>query len=142
MLKKSIQEGVKKGIETTWMLGKVMVPVYFVIAFLQRTPVIDWIAKACQPLMAIFNLPGEAAIILVIGNVLTLYAAVGAIKAISFTISEITIIAVMLSFSHALFVETAITKKLGINVYKVIAVRLGLAVVSGIILGRMGLILW
>ena len=142
MLKKSIQEGVKKGIETTWMLGKVMVPVYFVIAFLQRPPVIDWIAKACQPLMAIFNLPGEAAIILVIGNVLTLYAAVGAIKAISFTISEITIIAVMLSFSHALFVETAITKKLGINVYKVIAVRLGLAVVSGIILGRMGLILW
>ncbi len=141
MLINSIKEGAKKGLETTWMLAKVMVPVYFALAFLQETPIIGWIDRLFQPLMTLFNLPGEAAIVLILGNVLTLYAAVGAIKAISLTISEITIIAVMLSFSHAIFVETAITKKMGVSAYKVIIIRVGLAIVSGLVLGRVGVLL-
>ena len=141
MLINSIKEGAKKGLETTWMLAKVMVPVYFALAFLQETPIIGWIDRLFQPLMTLFNLPGEAAIVLILGNVLTLYAAVGAIKVISLTISEITIIAVMLSFSHAIFVETAITKKMGVSAYKVIIIRVGLAIVSGLVLGRVGVLL-
>ncbi|SDK18777.1 nucleoside recognition domain-containing protein [Natronincola ferrireducens] len=134
----SIKDGTKKGLETTWMLAKVIIPVYFVVTFLQHTPAIDWIAHIFQPVMALFNLPGEAAIILVMGNFLNLYAAIGAIKAISITPMEVTIISVMLSFSHSLLVETAVTKKLGISVPVIIFIRVGLAVVSGIILGRIG----
>lgn len=136
----SIKEGIKKGIDTTWMLAKVIIPVYFVVTFLQHTPAIDWISEIFKPLMAVFNLPGEAAIVLVIGNFLTLYAAIGAIKAISLTPAEITTIAVMLSFSHAFFMETAVTKKLGVSATKIVAIRLGLAVIAGIIIGRIGAI--
>ena len=142
MLGKSIKEGFIKGLETTWMLAKVLIPVYFIVTFLQYTPVIDWIAVAFRPLMALFNLPGEAAIVLVIGNLLNLYAAIGAIKALSLSYMEITIIAIMLSFSHSLLVETTITKKLGISVPKVIAIRVGLAVVTGMIIGRVGAFIW
>lgn len=127
--------------ETTWMLAKVIIPVYFVVTFIQYTPVIDWIAEVFTPLMAIFNLPGEAAIILVLGNVLNLYAAVGAISAISLTSLEITVISIMLSFSHSLLVETAVTKKLGVSATKVVLIRVGLAIAGGIVIGRVGMLL-
>lgn len=141
MLMDSVKEGFKKGLETTWMLAKVLIPVYFIVTFLQYTPVIDWIAVVFKPLMALFNLPGEAAIVLVIGNLLNLYAAIGAIKAMALTPMEITIIAIMLSFSHSLLVETTITKKLGISITKIIAIRIGLALFTGIIMGRVGAML-
>ncbi|SCY90480.1 nucleoside recognition domain-containing protein [Alkaliphilus peptidifermentans] len=141
MLVNSIKIGFKKGIETTWMLAKVIIPVYFVITFLQYTPVINWIADIFRPVMAIFNLPGEAAIILVLGNILNLYAAVGAINAIQLTTLEITVIAMMLSFSHSLLIETAVSKKLGISVTKVVLIRIGLAIASGVVIGRIGAIL-
>ncbi|AOT69129.1 nucleoside recognition domain-containing protein [Geosporobacter ferrireducens] len=142
MLGNSIKSGLKKGFETTWMLGKIIVPIYFFVTFLKYTPVIDWIAEVFEPLMQIFHLPGEAAIVLVIGNVSTLYGAIGAMKAMSLTPLEATIIAIMLSFSHSLFMETAITKKLGMKLSNVLFIRMGLAVIAGLIVSRVGEILW
>ena len=140
MLLASIKTGFKKGLDTTWLLAKIIIPVYFTITILKYTPVIDWIAYLFNPLMALFNLPGEAAIILVLGNVLNLYAAVGAIKAVSLTPLEITTIALMLSFSHSLFVETAVTKRLGVSSLKVVLIRIGLAIVAGVVIGRLGVL--
>lgn len=134
----SIKIGFKKGIETTWMLGKVIIPVYIFVTFLKHTPVLDWIAYVFKPLMGLFHLPGEAAIVLVLGNALNLYAAVGAIKAITLTPIQITTLGIMLSFSHSLFVETAVVKKLDVNIGKVIALRVGLGLVAGILVGQVG----
>ena len=50
--------------------------------------------------MSIFGLSGDAAIPLVLGNFLNLYAAIGAILTLDLTVKEVFIIAVMLSFSH------------------------------------------
>ncbi|TCQ01484.1 nucleoside recognition domain-containing protein [Serpentinicella alkaliphila] len=138
ILIKSIKTGFIKGIETTWMLGKVVVPVYLIVTILKYTPVIDWITILFTPLMTLFNLPGEAAIILVLGNVLNIYAAIGAISAINLSTMEVTVISIMLSFSHSLLIETAVTKKLGIGVKKVVLIRVGLAVISGIVVGQLG----
>lgn len=138
MLLDSIKTGVKKGIETTWLLAKTIVPVYLFVTILQNTPVIGWITSLFEPLMGIFNLPGEAAIVLVVGNVLNLYAAIGAIKAIELTADQVTVLAIMLSFSHSLLVETAVTRKLGFKVSHALIIRMGLAIVSGILVGRMG----
>ena len=138
MLFQSIRSGFIKGIETTWMLAKIIIPVYFFVTLLKHTPVINWISIIFRPLMGLFNLPGEAVIVLVLGNVLDPYAAIGAIKAISLTTAQITTLAIMISFSHALFIETAIAKKLGINILMVTGVRVGLALVFGIIVGRLG----
>jgi len=137
----SIKKGLKKGIDTTFMLGKIMVPVYFVVTIINHTPLIDWISIIFQPLMEIFNLPGEAAIVLVIGNFLSLYAAIGAMGALALTPTQITTLAMMLSFSHSLLVETAITKKLGLKLHNVLLVRVGLAVFTGFIISRVGVAL-
>ncbi|MBU5676801.1 nucleoside recognition protein [Alkaliphilus sp. MSJ-5] len=138
MLISSIKTGIRKGIGTTWFLAKTIVPVYIFVTVLNNTPIIDWITTLFEPLMGVFNLPGEAAIVLVVGNILNLYAAIGAIKAIELTATQVTILAIMLSFSHSLLVETAVTRKLGFKVSHALIIRVGLAVISGIIVGRMG----
>lgn len=130
----TLLNGLKSGLQTTFFLSKIIITVYFIITFLKYTPFIDWISNLFAPLMNIFGLPGEAAIVLVLGNVLNLYAALGAVSTLTLTAKQYTILAVMLSFSHSLFMETAVAKKIGISVLGVILLRLTLATLSGIIL--------
>lgn len=129
----TLKNGVLKGIEITWQLARIVVPIYFVVTFLKHTPVIDYISSFFAPLMSFLGLPGETAIVLVLGSLVNLYAAVGAIVSLSLTIREITILAIMLSFCHSLPVETAISKKIGLPAIVVIAIRVMLAVISGFV---------
>ena len=64
--------------------------------------------------MALLGLSGEAAIPLVLGNFLNLYASIGAILTFELSVKEIFIFAVMLSFSHNLLFESAVLKKVGV----------------------------
>lgn len=141
MLLDSVKTGIKKGVETILLLSKTIIPVYILVTILNNTPVIGWITTLFEPLMGIFNLPGEAAIVLVIGNVLDTYSAVGAIKAIKLTAKEITVLATMISISHSLLVETAVIKKLGFKISHSLIIRIGLAIIFGIIVGRVGVLI-
>lgn len=134
MIKDSIHNGLKKGLRTTWTLTKIVVPVYFFVTFLKYTPILNWISSFFAPVMKIVGLPGEASIVLVLGNTINLYAGVGALAGLHLSVKEITILAVMLSFSHSLFMETAVAKKTGMNVKLVLAIRFSLAILSGIVL--------
>ncbi|MDH8677172.1 nucleoside recognition protein [Fusibacter bizertensis] len=130
----TFKRGFVNGFKTLWLLSKVLVPVYLLITLIRLTPIIDWISLVFKPLMFIFGLPGEAAIVLVLGNTLNLYAALGAIASLTLTVKQITILAVMLAFSHSLIVETAIFNKLNVPVTKVVTFRISLGVLSGVIL--------
>lgn len=135
--KKTFKNGIISGLKTTWVLAKIMIPVYFFVTLLSYTPVLEWISKLLAPVMNIVGLPGEAALALVLGNAINLYAALGVITGLTLTAKEITIIAVMLSFSHSLFPETAVAKKTGISATGVIMIRFTLAILSGIVLNIM-----
>ncbi|MCT4564442.1 MAG: nucleoside recognition protein [Maledivibacter sp.] len=130
----TIKRGTKNGFNTVIDLGKFIIPVYFIVTILKYTQVLNYIATWFEPIMKAFGLPGEAAVVLVLGNVLNIYAAIGAISSITLTAKQITIIAVMLSFSHTLPVETAVSKKVGVSVAVVLVIRIGLAIISGLIL--------
>lgn len=132
--KHTFKNGLISGIKTTWILTKIIVPVYFIITVLKYTHVLELIAKIFEPIMRFVGLPGEAAIVLVLGNTVNLFAAVGAVAGLTLTAKQITIIAVMLSFSHSLFMETAVAKKTGISIKIVLGIRFALAIASGIIL--------
>ena len=138
MLLDAVKTGIKKGMGTLLLLSRTIIPVYILVTILKNTPVIGWITALFEPLMGVFNLPGEAAIVLVIGNVLDTYSAVGAIKAIQLTAMEITTLSVMISISHSLLVETAVTKKMGFKVSHALITRIGLAIIFGIIVGKVG----
>ncbi len=79
-------------------------------------------------------LSGEAAIPLVLGNALNLYAGIAGILSLEMTVKEVFIIAVMLSFSHNIFIETGVALKVGVKLWIVLVVRFGLATMSGIVI--------
>lgn len=116
-----------KGVSTTWTLAKIIFPITLLISILKYTPVIGFLTKILAPLMGIFGLSGDAAIVLVLGNFLNLYASIGAILMLELTVKQVFILAVMLSLSHNLIVETAITTRIGVKPWIMALLRLSLA---------------
>ncbi|EWG11588.1 nucleoside recognition domain-containing protein [Cytobacillus firmus] len=134
MLVESSKRGLMAGLKTTWTLGKVIFPVTLIVALLQHTPVLPWVIKLITPLMNLIGLSGDAAIPLVLGNFLNLYAGIGAILTLDLTVKEVFIIAVMLSFSHNMLIETGVALKVGVKLWVVLTVRFGLALISAIVI--------
>ncbi|WP_346207319.1 nucleoside recognition domain-containing protein [Caldifermentibacillus hisashii] len=134
MLLNSVKQGIMNGLHTTWTLGKVIFPVTLIVSLLQYTPVLPWLFDKLAPFMSVFGLSGEAAIPLVLGNLLNLYAAIGGILTLELTVKEVFIIAVMLSFSHNLLIETSVALKSGVKLWIVLSVRIGLALVAAFII--------
>ncbi len=126
----SIKNGFLVGLKTTWTLGKFIFPITVIVTILQHTPILGWIVEVITPFMKWIGLPGEAAIPLVLGNFLNLYAAIGAILTLDLTVKEVFILATMLSFSHNMFVESTVAAKVGVKTWVAVAVRVGLAIVS------------
>ncbi|MDX8360619.1 nucleoside recognition domain-containing protein [Cytobacillus sp. IB215316] len=134
----SVKKGFIVGLQTTWTLGKIIFPVTLIVTILQYTVILQWIMKSISPLMGLFGLSGDAAIPLVLGNFLNLYAAIGAILTLDLTVKEVFILAVMLSFSHNLIIESSVAARVGVKLWIMMVTRIGLAVISAFMIN----ILW
>lgn len=130
----TLKNGLKAGLKTTWTLGKIIFPITILVVILQHTPILPWLVKLVSPFMGLFGLSGEAAIPLVLGNALNLYAGIAGILSLDLTVKEVFILAVMLSFSHNLFIETGVALKVGVKLWIVLLVRFGLAAFSAVII--------
>lgn len=129
-----LYHGLRQGLHVSWTLGKVIFPITLIVTILQYTPILPWVIEKISPLMGLIGLPGEAAVPLVLGNALNLYAAIGAIVSFDFTVKEVFILAMMLSFSHALFIESSVAAKVGASWWLMSGIRLGLALVTAVII--------
>lgn len=129
-----IKRGLLAGLKTTWTLSKIIFPITLIIVILQYTPVLPWIIQFITPFMELIGLRGEAAIPLVLGNGLNLYAAIAGILSMDLTVKEVFILATMLSFSHNIFIETGVALRVGVKLWIVLVVRFGLAILSAIII--------
>jgi spore maturation protein SpmB len=72
-------EGLLSGLRTAWRLGRIIFPVTLAVGLLRYTAVYDFLLSGLTPVMGLFGLPQEAAVALLLGNLLNLYAAIGAI---------------------------------------------------------------
>jgi len=124
----SFLNGVKTGLRTTLSLAKVVFPVCAVVSMLEKTVVMEWITGILTPVMGIVGLPGHAAIPMAIGLTLNIYGAIASALTLDFTVKEVMLIAVFLGFSHNLFVETAITTRIGVKPYFSVGIRLAMSV--------------
>lgn len=129
-----LQRGFSNGVNITWTLGKIIFPITLIVSILQHTPILPWVIQWLAPIMGILGLPGEAAVPLVLGNALNLYAAIGAIVTFEFTVKEVFIMAMMLSFSHNLFIESAVAARVGVSWWLISGIRIGLALISGLLI--------
>lgn len=126
--------GLHQGLHVTWTLGKVIFPVTLIVTILQHTPVLPWIIQLLSPIMGLIGLSGEAAVPLVLGNALNLYAGIAAIVSFEFTVKEVFIMAMMLSFSHNLFIESTVAARVGVSWWLISSIRIALALISGIVI--------
>lgn len=128
------QRGLNQGLQVTWTLGKVIFPITLIVTILQYTPVLPWVIQQLSPVMGLIGLSGEAAVPLVLGNALNLYAGIAAIVSFEFTVKEVFIMAMMLSFSHNLFIESTVAARVGVNWWLISSIRIVLALISGIVI--------
>ncbi|WP_430791018.1 nucleoside recognition domain-containing protein [Virgibacillus flavescens] len=125
------QRGLKQGLSVTWTLGKVIFPITLFITILQYTPVLPWIIEKISPVVGLFGLSGEAAVPLVLGNALNLYAGIAAIVSFDFSVKEVFTMAMMLSFSHNLFIESTVASRVGVSAWFIGGIRVTLAIIAG-----------
>lgn len=120
----TLHRGLLNGLRTTWDLALVIVPVYLFVTVLKHTPILPWIGRVCKPLMEVLGLPGEAVMAVVLGNLLNLYAAVGAVTPLELSSRQVTVFALFLLMSHSLVVETAVSRKTGVVAWPFLLLRI------------------
>ena len=116
-------------------IASVVLPTYFAVILFKHSPLLPWTVERTAPLMAAFGLPGEAALVLVLGMTLNIYAAIAACAGLTLSTGQATTIALVLGFAHNLFVEGALLLRLTPlgGVWIVLRIAAGLA--AGLVFG-------
>jgi len=114
----------KTAIKSSWVILKLIVPIYILADVLFYYNLLSHITFLFKPFVAFLGLPSEAALAIVSGLFLNLYAAIAFAAPLGLTPHQWTILAVFLGIAHALLVETEIMKKLGIARMYSIGLRL------------------
>jgi hypothetical protein len=114
-------------------LAKVVVPTYFIVALLDYSGLIAVIAHALKPVMALFGLPGEASVVLLSGWFLSVYSALGAMKALQLPPQAVTILALMILICHAIPLEWAVLHKMGARAWRLTLIRFLVSIIAGLI---------
>jgi len=118
------QNSLKTALRSSWIILKLIVPIYILADVLFYYDVLGYITFLFKPLVSLLGLPEAAALSIVSGLFLNLYAAIAFAALIGLSSHEWTILAVFLGIAHALLVETEIMKKLGISRWYSIGLRL------------------
>jgi len=125
-----------------WDLFRYMFPVYVGVRFMEHWGWVERLAHWIAPAMQWFHLPGEAALVLITGYWVNVYAAVGILTALPLPPGAITQLALMIAIAHTLPVEVAVLKALGAPVTGLLAYRLGLSLLVGWLYGVGAAALW
>jgi hypothetical protein len=141
-VRRDIRLGALAGLQTFWDLAKVMIPAYGLTLALQRLGVIGWLSGLARPLMSALGLPGDAALPLVVGYVLNIYAAVGSMQALPLDARQVTVLAIALLIGHNVVVEGAVLQRAGMNAVAFGALRIVAGLVAAIVANAVMGLVW
>jgi hypothetical protein len=128
----SVRRGFFSGVFTSWDLLKVMIPTMVLVQILKVTGLLSSMAVAGAPLMDLFGLPGESALVLITGGLVNIYAAIAVAVNIPLTVKGMTILAIMVLIAHNLIVETAVQSQSGTPAWITLPVRISAAIFAGL----------
>jgi spore maturation protein SpmB len=120
-----------KGMKTAWWLIKITVPVSFGVLLLDYYGLLDMMAKYTGPLFRLMGLPGVSAIVLITSIFTNVYSVVAVLTTLNLPVREGMIIGTMCLVSHGFLIETAVLKRTGSSVIRMLLLRL----VSSFIIG-------
>lgn len=119
-----------------WLLLRIMVPTMAIVQVLKALGALEFLAHLASPVMKIFALPGEAALAILTGGVVNIYAAIAVAVNIPMTAKSMTVLAIMVLIAHNLIVETAVQSRAGTPAVVMLTVRISAALVAGFIFAR------
>lgn len=129
--------GAWHGVRAFLKLMLIVAPVYTAVTILKYTPVIKVFAEFMAPLMKHFGLPGEAALAVILGNLINLYAGLGAVTALKITHAQLTVLSLMLLLSHSQILETAVFFQIRAKWWLLWFIRIVLSLLAGVGLSRL-----
>lgn len=135
-LKGGLRSGARKGWDSFFWMCKIIVPVSFLVTLLQWS---GWLSRAdflLNPLMRLISLPSEAALPIISGMLINIYAAIAIMAVIPFSIDQMTLIAIFVLIAHNLIAEGIIQFRSGIHIVKITIVRVGVAIVTVLIVSQ------
>jgi spore maturation protein SpmB len=126
---------------TILMLMKLMLPISLGVGLLRWSGLLAAIGGFCAPAMALFHLPGEAAVPLVTGNLAGIYALVGAMAMLPLEPAAVTTLAAMTLVAHNLIIEGAVQHRTGTPWWFAVGIRLiAMLVVGAVVSGAISLL--
>lgn len=134
LLLNTIKKGLQNALNTYLDLVKIIIPVYILVTFLKYTGVIEIIADFFSPIMIYLGLPGEAMLALLTAYLLNMYAGLAVIASIDLGVKEITILGTMIGIAHSMIIESAVFKKINVNIFKINILRTVMSILAGFFL--------
>jgi len=115
---------------------RIIIPVSLAVALLQWSGWLDTADVVLDPLMRLLNLPSEAALPIITGMLINIYAAIAIMTVLPFSIAQLTLIAVFTLIAHNLITEGIIQFRSGINIIKITLVRIGIAIITVLVVSQ------
>jgi len=125
-----VRQGIRRGIHGFLWIARILVPVSLVVALLDWTGWLYALDPVFGPIMALLNLPPQAALPIISALFSSFYAAVAMMVVIPFTHAQFVLIVIFISIAHMVVVEGLIQHKAGINGVAITAIRLFAAAVA------------
>lgn len=121
---KCVKAAFPKGMKTSWWLIQITIPVSLIVLLLDYYGALTFIAQYTEPLFKYMGLPGVAAVVLITSIFTNIYSVVAVLTTLHLPMREGMIIASMCLVSHAFIIETAVLKKTGSSVTRMLLLRL------------------
>ncbi len=121
---RSIKSALPKGMKTAWWLIKITVPVSFAVMLLDYSGALSLMANYTGPVFRYIGLPGISAIVLVTSIFTNIYSVVAVLSMLQLPAREGMILATMCLVSHGFLIETAVMKRTGSSVIRMLLLRL------------------
>lgn len=129
-LRGAFLSGVRKGWGSFLWICRIILPVSFLVMLLQWSGWLDHAEAVLAPLLGWLDLPSKAALPIISGMAVNIYAAIATMTVLPFSIEQMTLIAVFVLTAHNLIMEGLIQHRSGTNAVRITLVRLAAAVAT------------
>ncbi|NOU58814.1 nucleoside recognition domain-containing protein [Marinifilum caeruleilacunae] len=123
-VKEAVRIALPKAYSTSKWLLSIMLPVSFGVMILNYTGILAMVSSYLSPAFELIGLPGESAFVLLTSIFTNIYTAIAVITSLEMQGRVVTILAVMCLVAHGFVIETAVLKKTGSSVSRMILLRL------------------
>lgn len=131
---KAVTQAFSPALKTALWVIKLTVPITLGIAILRYAGVIDIISEWLTPMFALMGLSGESSLVFITSALGNIYSAIAVMATIGVDYRSALILATMCLICHNMIIETAIQHKAGASTAFVVALRISVALLSGILL--------